>query len=132
MLGTSPMVQLLGLRAPNAGGVGSVPGQGTKIPHATRCSQKEKKNKLNKGKMGMLVLSGLKIYWGVKYFTHTSVIFEFYMMSAQYFCNYTKQEFLKLKKVLDKMLTFTIFFKKENGMHAGRRLSFKASSLRNL
>ena len=27
------MVQWLGLRAPNAGGPGSIPGQGTKIPH---------------------------------------------------------------------------------------------------
>ena len=28
------MVQWLRLRAPNAGGRGSIPGQGTKIPHA--------------------------------------------------------------------------------------------------
>ena len=25
----------------NAGGIGSIPGQGTKIPHATGCSQKK-------------------------------------------------------------------------------------------
>ena len=31
-LGTSLMVQWLGLRAPNAGDVGSIPGQGTR-PH---------------------------------------------------------------------------------------------------
>ena len=39
-LGTSLMVQRLRLRAPEAGGMGSIPGQGTKIPHATQCSQK--------------------------------------------------------------------------------------------
>ena len=33
------MVQRLRLHASNAGGVGSIPGQGTKIPHATRCGQ---------------------------------------------------------------------------------------------
>ena len=32
--GTSLVVQWLRLRVPNAGGVGSIPGQGTKIPHA--------------------------------------------------------------------------------------------------
>ena len=31
------------LRAPNAGGTGSIPGRGTKIPHAARRSQKKKK-----------------------------------------------------------------------------------------
>ena len=31
--GTSLVVQSLRLRVPNAGGVGSIPGQGTKIPH---------------------------------------------------------------------------------------------------
>ena len=34
--GTSLMVQWLQLRAPNAGGMGSIPGWGTKIPHATQ------------------------------------------------------------------------------------------------
>ena len=32
--GTSPVLQWLRLHAPNAGGPGSIPGQGTKIPHA--------------------------------------------------------------------------------------------------
>ena len=27
----------------NAGGVGSIPGQGTKIPHAMQCGQKKKR-----------------------------------------------------------------------------------------
>ena len=37
------MVQWLRLHAPNAGGTSSIPGQGTKIPHATQLSQKKKK-----------------------------------------------------------------------------------------
>ena len=36
------MVQRLRLRASTAGGVGLIPDQGTKIPHASRCGQKEK------------------------------------------------------------------------------------------
>ena len=39
------MVQWLGLCPSNAGGVGSIPGQGTKIPHVLWCSQKMKKKK---------------------------------------------------------------------------------------
>ena len=34
---------MLRLRASTAGGTGSIPDQETKIPHATRCSQKKKK-----------------------------------------------------------------------------------------
>ena len=41
--GTSWAVQWLRLCTSIAGGLGSIPGWGTKIPHATRCSQKEKK-----------------------------------------------------------------------------------------
>ena len=37
------MVQWLRLHAPNAGDMGSIPGQGTKIQHVTQCSQGEKK-----------------------------------------------------------------------------------------
>ena len=37
------MVQLLTLLASTAGGVGSIPAQRTKIPHATRCGQKIQK-----------------------------------------------------------------------------------------
>ena len=40
---TSLVVQWLRLCAPNAGGTGSTPGQGTKILHASRPSQKKKK-----------------------------------------------------------------------------------------
>ena len=39
-LGSSLEVQWLGLHTSNAGGTGSIPGQGTEIPRATRCSQK--------------------------------------------------------------------------------------------
>ena len=42
-LGTSLAVQRLRLRASTAGGVGLIPGRGAKIPHATRHSQKKKK-----------------------------------------------------------------------------------------
>ena len=41
--GTSLVVQWLRLHASNARSTGSIPGQGTKIPHATRCGQKTKK-----------------------------------------------------------------------------------------
>ena len=41
-MGTSLVVQCLRLHASNAGGVGLIPGQGTKILHAKLCSQKKK------------------------------------------------------------------------------------------
>ena len=41
--GTSQVVQWLRLCASNAGGMGLIPGQGTKILHVTLCSQKKKK-----------------------------------------------------------------------------------------
>ena len=41
--GTSLEVRQLGLCVPNLGAVGSIPGQGTKIPHAAWHSQKKKK-----------------------------------------------------------------------------------------
>ena len=41
--GTSPVVQWLRLCTSNAGGVGSIPGQGTKIPHAVQRVPKNKK-----------------------------------------------------------------------------------------
>ena len=40
--GTTLAAQWLGLCASNARGAGSVPGQGTKIPHAAHRSQKKK------------------------------------------------------------------------------------------
>ena len=41
--GNSLVVQWLGLHASNAGGTGSLPGQGAKSPHATRSTTKKKK-----------------------------------------------------------------------------------------
>ena len=38
------VVKWLRLHAANAGGMGSIPGQRTKIPHAMQCSQKIKIN----------------------------------------------------------------------------------------
>ena len=52
--GTSLAAQWLGLRASTAGGAGSIPGWGTKIPHAIRCGQnlkKEKKRLVNDGRL---------------------------------------------------------------------------------
>ena len=46
ILGTSLVAQWVRLRAPNAGGPGSIPGQGTKIPHAMPCGQKKISNPL--------------------------------------------------------------------------------------
>ena len=39
--GTSLEIQWLRLHASTAGGAGSIPGQGTKIPHAMWCDQKK-------------------------------------------------------------------------------------------
>ena len=47
-MGTSLAVQWLKLHTPSAGGMGSVPGRGTKILHAARSGQKKQKNKKNK------------------------------------------------------------------------------------
>ena len=44
------MVQWLKLRASTAGGTGSIPDQGTKIPHTMWCGQKEKEKKKYIGK----------------------------------------------------------------------------------
>ena len=38
--GNSLAVQWLGLCASTAGGTGSIPSQGTKVPHAAQCSHK--------------------------------------------------------------------------------------------
>ena len=46
--GTSLVVQWLRLGASNAGGMGSIPAWGTKIPHAMQCSQKNKQKKKTK------------------------------------------------------------------------------------
>ena len=41
-------MQWLRLRTPNAGGMDSIAGRGTKIPHATQCSWKKKLRKFKK------------------------------------------------------------------------------------
>ena len=41
IIGTSLVVQWLGLHTSNAGGVGLIPGHGTKIQHAVWCGQKK-------------------------------------------------------------------------------------------
>ena len=41
-MGTSLAVQWLRLHTPNAGGTGSIPGQGTKIPRVAQCGLKKK------------------------------------------------------------------------------------------
>ena len=46
ILGNSSVVQWLGFGASTAGGTSSIPGQGTKVPQATRYSQKKKKKNL--------------------------------------------------------------------------------------
>ena len=43
--GTSLAVQWLRLRAPNAGGMGSISSQGARIPHAAPCGKKKKEIK---------------------------------------------------------------------------------------
>ena len=45
-LGTSLVVQWLRLCAPNAGGMGSIPGGGTDIPYAARHGQRKPKNQV--------------------------------------------------------------------------------------
>ena len=56
-IGNSLAVQWLGLCAFTAKGLGSIPGQGTKIPQATRCGQKNpKKTKNTTEKKQRLVL----------------------------------------------------------------------------
>ena len=62
--GTFLEVQWLRLHTPNAGGTGSIPGRGSKIPHAMRCGQKKKKAEAsNKGHCTGL---GTRWRWGWK------------------------------------------------------------------
>ena len=44
-VGNSPVVQWLGLRVLTAEGLGSIPGQGTKIPQAAQRGKKQNKTK---------------------------------------------------------------------------------------
>ena len=50
LIGTSLVAQWLRLCASNASGVGSIPGQGTKTPHATKHDQKTRTKKKKKPK----------------------------------------------------------------------------------
>ena len=50
----------LKLCAANAGGTGSIPGQGTKIPHALQCSQKIEKKKRKKETNAMEEVTWIK------------------------------------------------------------------------
>ena len=56
----------LRLHISNAGDAGSVPGQGTKIPHAVQCSHKIKNilnlNKKNRSKLFLLVFNCVKMH----------------------------------------------------------------------
>ena len=49
---------MLRLHASNAGGAGSIPGRGTKIPHAVWCGQKKNNNNNN---LNFLHSKGIKI-----------------------------------------------------------------------
>ena len=61
LLGTSLEVQWLKLCASNAEGVGSIPGRGTKIPHATYHGQE--KEKLNFNKFSLSIISLMDHAW---------------------------------------------------------------------
>ena len=54
-LGTSLVVQWLRLCAPTARSTGLIPDGGTKVLHALKCSQGEKKKEGKKEKMGTLM-----------------------------------------------------------------------------
>ena len=60
--GTSLVVQWLRLCAPNAGDMGSIPGQGTKIPHACR-ARKKKKRQTKKQNYAALQLCPVRTRW---------------------------------------------------------------------
>ena len=52
-VGASLAVQWLRLQVSNAGCTGSIPPQGTEIPHAAQCGQKIKEKKRGKVRKGM-------------------------------------------------------------------------------
>ena len=65
MVGTSLVVQWLRLHVSNVGGMGSIPGQGTKIPHAEHgTAEKKKRSMVEGGDQGaaIAVISG-EIQW---------------------------------------------------------------------
>ena len=62
--GTSLVVQWLELQASTAEGTGLIPGRGSKIPQAARCSQKTKKNKKNNPQMYYRTVLEVRIWMG--------------------------------------------------------------------
>ena len=66
--GTSLAVQWLRLHTSSAGGMGSIPGRGTKIPHAVQGGQKKKKTQesLYQGKANLPHELGKATYWTCK------------------------------------------------------------------
>ena len=61
-VGTSLVVQWLQLCPSNAGGTGSIPGQGTKIPHNEMWQKKKKKER--KKKESLWLLCDDEMGWG--------------------------------------------------------------------
>ena len=62
--GTSLAAQCLRLLPSNAGGMSSIPGQGTNIPHASGCSQKLKKKNKKQTKNPQSSLKRGHVIWG--------------------------------------------------------------------
>ena len=81
------MVQWLRLRAPNAGGTGSIPGQGTKIPHASWHGQKKKAMiSLIKWPHGSLLKVKNTYLWSLKNFNSIKVFIHSAAITALLFC----------------------------------------------
>ena len=73
-MGTSQAVQRLRLRASTAGGTGSIPGWGTKIPHAVLCGQKKKITKTWKQSKCPLIYEWIKKMWYIYTMEYYSAI----------------------------------------------------------
>ena len=54
-------IQWLGHQAPNTGDTISIPGQGTKIPHAAWHSQRKKKKKMGRGHEQIFSTEGMQM-----------------------------------------------------------------------
>ena len=61
-MGTSLAVQWLRLGASNAGGMGSIPGWGTKIPHAVSWPKKKKKGQMVNAMNLLYILQQFYVY----------------------------------------------------------------------
>ena len=64
LLGTSLAAQWLRLRASTAGGLGSIPGQGTKMLQAMLFRQKKKKNLLGEEHFPFQPDAAITLVWG--------------------------------------------------------------------